>query len=91
MPIPTRGGYRWCWGCPDGVLAWLFDLDGGRDFLASRGIILDEGAPDDPATALTVHGLGNRKNEELARRIAEDGVEVFEGSRRYLQAAQRPR
>jgi beta-phosphoglucomutase family hydrolase len=63
--------------------------DGVRDFLASRGIQLPEGAPDDPATALTVYGLGNRKNEELTRRIAEDGVRVFEGSRRYLQAAQR--
>jgi beta-phosphoglucomutase family hydrolase len=61
--------------------------DGVRDFLASRGITLAEGAPEDPATAPTVHGLGNRKNEELTRRIAEDGVEVFEGSRRYLQAA----
>jgi beta-phosphoglucomutase family hydrolase len=63
--------------------------DGVRDFLASRNITLPEGEPGDPATARTVHGLGNRKNEELTRRIAEDGVEVFEGSRRYLQAAQR--
>ena len=62
--------------------------DGVRDFLASRNITLAEGEPDDPATASTVHGLGNRKNEELTRRITEDGVEVFEGSRRYLQAAQ---
>jgi beta-phosphoglucomutase family hydrolase len=62
--------------------------DGVRDFLASRGITLAEGEPDDPATALTVHGLGNRKNEELTRRIDQDGVEVFEGSRRYLRAAQ---
>src|SRR6185437_1318158 len=36
----------------------------------------------------TVYGLGNRKNTEVQRRIAEDGVRVFEGSRRYLQAAQ---
>jgi beta-phosphoglucomutase family hydrolase len=62
--------------------------DGVRDFLASRGITLDEGSPDDPPTALSVHGLGNRKNEDLTRRIAEDGVEVFDGSVRYLQAAQ---
>ncbi|HEX8092421.1 MAG TPA: beta-phosphoglucomutase family hydrolase [Jatrophihabitans sp.] len=63
--------------------------DGVRDFLASRGITLPEGQSEDPVSALTVHGLGNRKNDELTRRIAEDGVEVFEGSRRYLQAAQR--
>src|ERR1700712_2299156 len=62
--------------------------DGVRDFLASRGISLPEGEPDDPAGALTIHGLGNRKNGDLTRRIATDGVEVFDGSRRYLQAAQ---
>jgi beta-phosphoglucomutase family hydrolase len=61
--------------------------DGVRDFLASRGITLPEGDPDDGPDAETVHGLGNRKNEALQRRIREDGVEVFEGSRRYLEAA----
>lgn len=62
--------------------------DGVRDFLASRGITLAEGQPDDPVSAPTVYGLGNRKNADLTRRIAQDGVEVFAGSRRYLQAAQ---
>jgi beta-phosphoglucomutase family hydrolase len=61
--------------------------NGVRDFLASRGITLPDGSPDDPPDALTVNGLGNRKNVELVRRIREDGVEVFEGSRRYLEAA----
>ena len=61
--------------------------DGVRDFLASRGIVLPEGGLDDPPGAETVHGIGNRKNELLLRRIREDGVEVYEGSRRYLQAA----
>jgi beta-phosphoglucomutase family hydrolase len=60
---------------------------GVRDFLASRDIELPEGEPDDPADAATINGLGNRKNSELLRRIREDGVEVFEGSRRYLEAA----
>ncbi len=60
---------------------------GVRDFLASRGITLPEGSPDDPPSAATVNGVGNRKNQALLRRIREDGVEVFEGSRRYLQAA----
>ncbi len=63
--------------------------DGVRDFLAARGISLPDGEPDDPPTASTVHGVGNRKNAELTRRIAEDGVAVFAGSRRYLQAAER--
>jgi beta-phosphoglucomutase family hydrolase len=62
--------------------------DGVRDFLASRGIRLPEGSPHDPPDAETVYGLGNRKNLELNRRIEQDGVEVFPGSLRYLQAAQ---
>ncbi len=62
--------------------------DGVRDFLASRGISLPEGAPDDPPDADTVWGVGNRKNELLLATLERDGVEVYEGSRRYLQAAQ---
>lgn len=61
--------------------------DGVRDFLASRGIRLPEGHPDDPPGDGTVRGVGNRKNANLRRRIAEDGVEVYAGSRRYLEAA----
>jgi HAD superfamily hydrolase (TIGR01509 family) len=61
--------------------------DGVRDFLASRGIVLPEGDPDDPPDALTVRGVGNRKNVDLLRRIREDGVGVYDGSRRYLEAA----
>jgi beta-phosphoglucomutase family hydrolase len=61
--------------------------DGVRDFLASRDIKLPEGSPDDGPDAQTVYGLGKLKNEELTRRIEQDGVEVFPGSVRYLQAA----
>ena len=60
--------------------------DGVRDFLASRGIHLPEGEPDDPPTANTIAGVGNRKNELLLRRLQTDGVEVYEGSRKYLDA-----
>jgi beta-phosphoglucomutase family hydrolase len=60
--------------------------DGVRTFLASRGITLPEGSPDDPPTAETVNGLGNRKNELVLAHIAKDGVRVFEGSRRYVEA-----
>lgn len=63
--------------------------DGVRDFLASRGVTLPEGTPDDPPSAPTVNGLGNRKNEVLLHRIRTRGVEVYEGSRRYLEAAER--
>jgi beta-phosphoglucomutase family hydrolase len=61
--------------------------DGVRDFLASRGIGLPEGDPADGADVTTVNGLGNRKNQALLRRIHDEGVEVFDGSRRYLEAA----
>lgn len=61
--------------------------DGVRDFLASRGIVLPEGDPDDAPGTETVHGIGNRKNELVLELIARDGVEVFEGSVRYLREA----
>jgi len=61
--------------------------DGVRSFLASRRIELPEGKPDDPPSAETVFGLGNRKNEIVLRMIHEEGVEAYPGSRRYLEAA----
>jgi beta-phosphoglucomutase family hydrolase len=63
--------------------------DGVRSFLTSRGITLPEGGADDASEAETVHGLGNRKNAILRERIREHGVEVYEGSVRYVQASRR--
>ena len=60
--------------------------DGVRSFLDSRGISLPDGDPDDDASAETVHGLGNRKNDLFHQKLQNDGVEVFDGSRRYLEA-----
>jgi HAD superfamily hydrolase (TIGR01509 family) len=80
-------------------------FDGVRDFLASRDIVLPEGAPSDgtagqgsaedairqnagiqdPANA-TVQGLGNHKNN-VFNDIVSAGVEPFEGSVRFLEAA----
>jgi beta-phosphoglucomutase family hydrolase len=60
--------------------------DGVRAFLASRGIALPEGAPDDPPTAETVHGLGTRKNDLVLELIRERGVEVYDGSVRFVEA-----
>ncbi|MGZ4585541.1 MAG: HAD-IA family hydrolase, partial [Mycobacterium sp.] len=57
-----------------------------RSFLKSRGIDLPDGSPDDAGDAETVYGLGNRKNDMFQRVLRRDGVEVFEGSRRYLEA-----
>ena len=61
--------------------------DGVRSFLNSRGIALPDGSPDDPDDADTVYGLGNRKNDMFQKVLHEDGVKVFDGSRRYLEAA----
>ncbi|MCZ2805695.1 HAD-IA family hydrolase [Modestobacter sp. VKM Ac-2983] len=61
--------------------------DGVRDFLASRGIALDEGSDDDLADALTVAGVATRKNELILAELEEHGVQVYEGSMRYLRAA----
>jgi beta-phosphoglucomutase family hydrolase len=60
--------------------------DGVRSFLQSRGITLPDGEADDDADAETVSGLGNRKNELFHAMLESDGVDVFEGSRRYLEA-----
>ncbi len=60
--------------------------DGVREFLASRGITLPEGAPDDLPGEETVNGVGNRKNELLLRVIDERGVQPYPGSVRYLEA-----
>ena len=61
--------------------------DGVRDFLASREISLPEGGADDPPGAESVHGLGNRKNELLVALIAEQGVDAYDGSIRFVRAA----
>jgi beta-phosphoglucomutase family hydrolase len=52
--------------------------DGIRSFLASRAIAADDA---------TVTSLGDRKNTMFNKTLHEDGVTVFDGSRRYLEAA----
>jgi beta-phosphoglucomutase family hydrolase len=61
--------------------------EGVREFLRSRGIELPQGTPDDPPTAETVDGLGNRKNQLVLQVIHDQGVEAYEGSVRYVRAA----
>ena len=60
--------------------------DGVRSFLASRGITLTEGTPGDPGTERTVHGLGNRKNTAFLEVLQREGVEVYDGSVRFVEA-----
>jgi beta-phosphoglucomutase family hydrolase len=58
--------------------------DGVRDFLSSRGITLPEGSSDDPGTAETVRGLGNRKNDAFNAVLDRDGVAAYPGSVRLI-------
>jgi beta-phosphoglucomutase family hydrolase len=60
-------------------------LDGTRSFLKARGIELPEGSPDDPPTAQTVNGLSNRKNALVLEMIDKHGVQVYDGSVRYIK------
>src|SRR5215210_930433 len=53
-------------------------LDGVRGFLASRGIDLPEGDPDDPPGALTVRGIGRAKNDLVLELIRTQGIDRYE-------------
>ena len=63
--------------------------DGVRDFLASRGVQLPEGDPDDPPEAETVCGLGNRKNRLVTKAIEDMGVQAYDGSVRLVRQLRR--
>jgi HAD superfamily hydrolase (TIGR01509 family) len=64
-------------------------LEGTESFLDSRGIKLPEGSPSDPPGTATVQGLSNRKNELVLEVLKRDGVEVYPGSRQYLDAVRK--
>ncbi len=53
-------------------------LDGVRSFLQARGIEADE---------KLVRTLADRKNELVLAMMAKDGVDAYEGSVRYVEAA----
>ena len=80
--VPFDAGHEY-----DTYVDGLPRADGVRTFLAARGIELPEGEDDDPASAETVRGLGLRKNDLVLRLIEDQGVDPYEGSVRYLQAA----
>ncbi|GAA1832568.1 beta-phosphoglucomutase family hydrolase [Pseudonocardia ailaonensis] len=61
-------------------------LEGTRSFLASRGIELPEGSPDDSPDTETLWGLSTRKNDLVQVVISEQGVDVYPASRPYLEA-----
>ena len=64
-------------------------FDGVRDFLASRGIQLPEGHPDDPPQLETVDGLGNRKNDLVNEAIEDKGVKPYAGSVQFIRQLRR--
>ena len=64
-------------------------FDGVRDFLASRGIHLPEGNPEDPTDVETVCGLGNRKNDLVNLVIADVGVDPYDGTVRFIHQLRR--
>lgn len=77
----------------DGKLDYLHFVDGKprydgvRSFLASRGISLSDGSPDDPADSETVCGLGNRKNVHFHRLLESHGVRVWDSSVALIKTA----
>ncbi|WP_109472267.1 HAD family hydrolase [Ornithinimicrobium cavernae] len=54
--------------------------EGVAALLESRGIELPEGSAEDPPTAETVCGLGNRKNELFTEVLRSDGIQAYAGS-----------
>jgi alpha,alpha-trehalase len=61
-------------------------FDGVEAFLASRGVTLPYGEPDDPPERETICGLGNRKNEAFLAAVRERGVEPFESTLELARA-----
>jgi HAD superfamily hydrolase (TIGR01509 family) len=60
--------------------------DGVAALLAARDLSLPWGRPDDDPDAVTVCGLGNRKNAVFGEILARDGVTPYPGSVALLDA-----
>lgn len=63
--------------------------DGVRACLASRGVSLPEGTPDDAPGTETICGLGNTKNEAFSAILREEGVRPYSGSVALLDHLER--
>ncbi len=61
-------------------------LDGIRAFLASRGIALPEGDPNDAPDAESIFGLGARKNQLFLELLDQHGVELDPGAVPFIRA-----
>ncbi len=60
---------------------------GVESFLASRGIELPYGTPEDSADRETICGLGNRKNLYFRQHLRENGVGVYDAREQGLRVA----
>jgi beta-phosphoglucomutase family hydrolase len=61
--------------------------DGVRSFLASRGIKVPEGDPNDEPGTQTVYGIGATKQKAFLALLEKHGPQVFDGSVSYVRAA----
>ncbi len=75
---------------PDGDYKRYVDgkprYDGVRSFLESRGIELPDGHPDDPPSASSACGLGNRKDRLFNEVLNAEGAETYDGTIRWARA-----
>ena len=62
-------------------------FEGVASLLATRGIVLPEGNPDDDGLGAppTVMGLGNLKNRLFESLLERDGIEAYPGSVRFIE------
>jgi beta-phosphoglucomutase family hydrolase len=61
--------------------------DGIRSFLASRGITVPEGGPEDAPGTESVYGIAEAKQWAFMSLLEQHGPQVYDGSVRYAKAA----
>ncbi|KRV50744.1 hydrolase [Wenjunlia vitaminophila] len=66
-------------------------LDGASAFLASRGVHLPTGTPQDPPGTDTVWAVAARKEQAFTRALREQGVDTWPGTVRLLRVLERER
>ncbi|MGP4003482.1 HAD family hydrolase [Streptomyces sp. 8N706] len=64
-------------------------LDGAAAFLASRGVHLPDGQPDDPPGTATVRAVAARKEQVFTDRLREHGIDAYPGTVRLLDVLSR--
>jgi HAD superfamily hydrolase (TIGR01509 family) len=62
-------------------------IEGVHEFLASRGIRVPDGSPEDRPGADTAYGVANRKHELLVARLRREDIRAYDGSLLFLELA----